>query len=234
MMAWGQATFILVGDSTVAPGNGWGPGFCDLLTKEASCVNLAKNGRSSSSFRAEGLWDQALKEMKAPGEKYVLIQFGHNDQPGKPGRSTDLATEFPANMRGYVEEARAAGATPVLITPLTRRMFRAGKLSDNLGPWAASTMKVGAETGAPVLPLNAESAATVQKMGPAEANTLAVEPPPSSIAEAASGPDSPEAPKEGTQFDYTHLGPKGSAVFGRMVAEELVRAIPALRNKLKL
>ena len=43
----------------------------------------------------------------------LLIQFGHNDQPGKPGRSTDLATEFPANLARYVSYLRAAGATPL-------------------------------------------------------------------------------------------------------------------------
>ena len=52
---------------------------------------------------------------------YVLIQFGHNDQPGKAERTTDLATEFPANLARYVDEVRAAGAMPVLVTPLTRR-----------------------------------------------------------------------------------------------------------------
>jgi lysophospholipase L1-like esterase len=43
----------------------------------------------------------------------VLIQFGHNDQPGKPERSTDLATEFPVFMRQYVAEApRPASSRP--------------------------------------------------------------------------------------------------------------------------
>lgn len=41
-------------------------------------VNLARNGRSTSSFRKEGLWDQIMKDCSA-GD-YVLIQFGHNDE----------------------------------------------------------------------------------------------------------------------------------------------------------
>jgi hypothetical protein len=41
----------------------------------------------------------------------------------KPGRSTDLATEFPANLCRYVAEALGAGAHPVLLTPLTRRQL---------------------------------------------------------------------------------------------------------------
>jgi lysophospholipase L1-like esterase len=39
-----------------------------------------------------------LKAGDAAVQRHVLIQFGHNDQPGKPGRSTDLATEFPINQ----------------------------------------------------------------------------------------------------------------------------------------
>ena len=30
-------------------------------------------------------------------------------------------------------------------------------------------------------------------------------------------------------FDYTHLGPKGSAFFARMVADELTKAVPDLQ-----
>ena len=93
---------VLVGDSTTAVVGGWGPSFCGYhLTSFVACVNLARGGRSTFNYRAEGSWDIALAEMKSGGfsKTYVLIQFGHNDQPGKPGRSTDLATEFPQNLR---------------------------------------------------------------------------------------------------------------------------------------
>src|SRR3546814_10798762 len=62
-------------------------------------------------------WDIALAEAKVPGYRgtWVLIQFAHNDQSSKPERWTDEATEFPANLRRFVEEVRAAGATPVLV-----------------------------------------------------------------------------------------------------------------------
>src|SRR5712671_6883252 len=111
---------ILVGDSTMAPKSGWGPGFCADVVEQVECVNMAKGGRSSGSYRAEGSWAKVMDELKHNSDyasTYVLIQFGHNDQPGKPGRSTDLASEFPANLRLYVEEVKATGAKPVLITP---------------------------------------------------------------------------------------------------------------------
>src|SRR5579859_863549 len=242
---------ILVGDSTMAPRNGWGPGFSKDVVQEVTFVNMAKNGRSSGSYRAEGSWAKVMDVLKSNSNfkmTYVLIQFGHNDQPGKPGRSTNLTNEFPANIRQYVEDVVSAGAKPVLVTPLTRRMFKDGKVKNDLVPWAEAIKKVAAETGVPVLDLNADSATAVQKMGPVEANTLAMAPPPPIVAESAASGNSVEAPKPTTPtnsvagnnavertgetppvFDYTHLGPKGSAFFARMVADELSKAVPDLQ-----
>ncbi|MES1263007.1 MAG: lysophospholipase, partial [Peristeroidobacter soli] len=80
---------VLVGDSTTAVQGGWGGSFCaGHVTSFAACVNLARGGRSSGSYLAEGSWKLALAELETPGfvNTWVLIQFGHNDQPGKPGR----------------------------------------------------------------------------------------------------------------------------------------------------
>ena len=244
---------ILVGDSTTATANGWGPQFCTRhVTHPTPCLNLARNGRSSGSFRAEGLWDIALGEMRVPGYDavFVLIGFGHNDQPGKPGRSTDLETEFPANMARYVEEARAAGATPILFTPLTRRMFEDGALEDDLAPWAEAIRTVGEATGTPVLELNARSRTLVAAMGPALANKTAEAPPSAAIAAAAaiegvtlpSATGRPELPEDAASdriewrnpvFDYTHLGELGGQIFAAIIAEELVREVPRIRELIR-
>jgi lysophospholipase L1-like esterase len=216
---------------------------------EVTCVNMAKGGRSTRSYRDEGSWAQvteALNHNDPYKATYVLIQFGHNDQPNKPGRSTDVKTEFPANMRGYVEEVRASGAKPVLVTPLTRRMFRNGKLEDTLEPWAEATRKVASEESVPLLDLYRDSSATVQTLGPVEANTLAMAAPPPPFAESArTGTSKPLPPKKpwvpgterqgdpGPVFDYTHLGSKGSLYFGRMVAAELAGAVPELQPYIK-
>src|SRR5436190_1937513 len=91
---------ILVGDSTDAPGNGWGPGFCADVSAQVTCVNMAKNGRSTTSYRAEGLWKDVMTALQQKSEfsaTWVFIQFGHNDQPGKPSPA-DADNAFPANM----------------------------------------------------------------------------------------------------------------------------------------
>jgi len=230
---------ILVGDSTTAVWGGWGPSFCAYhVTSFLACINLARGGRSSGSYRAEGSWAVALNEMRVPGYQnvWVLIQFGHNDQPGKPGRSTDLRTGFPANIRRYVEETRAAGAKPVLVTPLTRRMFKDGKLDNDLEPWAAAIRQAAAEMHVPLLDLNAESVAAVQAMGPVAADRFAEVPENLAAAPAASTTatetnDQPMGPPK-QSFDRTHLGMEGAHYFSAMVTRELWRAVPDIRRML--
>ena len=246
---------ILIGDSTMQAGSGWGASFCGThLTSFATCVNMARGGRSTSSYRAEGSWQLALGEMSTPGftATYVLIQFGHNDQPGKPGRSTDLATEFPVNIARYVTETRAKGAIPILITPLTRRQFKAGKLDNDLVAWADAIRKVARETNTPVLELNADSAAAVQALGPVLSARFAQLPPSREVAAglqsgttiaASTGVPQPAAAADPPPvaellgdtklaFDYTHLGREGADFFAAMVTRELIAAVPALRRYL--
>lgn len=250
---------ILVGDSTTAVIGGWGPSFCAYhVTSFTACVNLARGGRSSGSYIAEGSWDLALAEMATPGfvATYVLIQFGHNDQPGKPGRSTDLATEFPANLKRYVAETRARGATPVLLTPLTRRQFVGGRLQNDLEPWAEAVRVVARETNTPLVDLNRASVETVQALGPALSARFAQAAPSPEVAAAlltgttiASNtgvPAAPGAPNPTAQnnaaveplgqarvsFDYTHLGRNGADFFSALVTRDLIEAAPAMRRLL--
>ena len=245
---------ILVGDSTTQVGSGWGGSFCaNHVTSFIACVDLARGGRGTFDYRAEGSWDLALGEARAPGyaQVYILIQFGHNDQPGKPGRSTDLYTEYPANLKRYVSEARAAGAIPVLVTPLARRSFKTGSLQDDLQPWAEAVRAVAKEMNVPLVDLHATSAAALQAMGPVAAIELAETAPPQSVIDAARTGTTIGAPKTEAQpapmatevlekpqghptvvFDYTHLGPKGADFFSKEVAEELAKAVPDLRHDL--
>jgi lysophospholipase L1-like esterase len=244
-----KVRIILVGDSTMAVQSGWGPGFCALLSPSVDCINMARSGRSSLSYRTEGAWAQVTEALKHNSEyqtSYVLIQFGHNDQPGKPARSTDIATEFPANLRRFVEEVRSNGARPVLITPLERRVFRDGKLTNGLLAWAEATRSVAVAEQVPLIDLNSKSFAAMQSMGQAEADTLAMAPPPANVitGEATGNsvplpkshaPGEPELLPDGSDpnfnpvFDYTHLGRKGSDYFGKLISTELQTIVPDLK-----
>jgi lysophospholipase L1-like esterase len=220
---------ILVGDSTMATKSGYGDAFCARFTPAVSCINLARGGRSSGSFRAEGRWDEVqrlLKDGASFKATYVLVQFGHNDQPGKPGRSTDLVTQFPANMARYAQETRDLGGVPVLVTPLTRRTFKGGYLADDLAPWAAATRRAAAQEHAVLLDLNRDSVAAVQAMGQDEADTLAVVPRPPGYGLPVDPNKVEPAGAAKSAFDRTHLGTKGADFFARMVERELVAARP--------
>src|ERR1017187_9233267 len=75
----------LIGDSTQTDHAGYGRGFCANLSAKVDCVNMARGGASTRSFRAQGLWEGSLQTKP----DYMLIQFGHNDvvfnrPPGAP------------------------------------------------------------------------------------------------------------------------------------------------------
>ncbi|WP_347302854.1 rhamnogalacturonan acetylesterase [Croceibacterium sp. TMG7-5b_MA50] len=238
------AKIILVGDSTTAVVGGWGPSFCERhVTSFAACLNLARGGRSSRTYMQERSWELALNEARVPGydKVWVLIQFGHNDQPGKT-RSTELAQEFPGYIRRYVEDARRAGAIPVLVTPLTRRIFEGGQLQNDLAPWAEAVRRVAAETDTPLVDLNAASSAAVQQMGEAAADRFAQLPPGSTPTGTAPAPataaatevdDLPTAVPR-LSFDRTHLGREGADYFAVMMAKLLATTVPAMRPLLIL
>lgn len=228
---------ILVGDSTMAPNSGYGNTFCERFLKEVTCLNLAKGGRSSGSYRAEGSWEIVMQQLRRDADKrrVVLMQFGHNDQPGKPGRSTDLATEFPVNLARYVDEVRTAGAEIILLTPLTRRTFKDGVLPNDLRPWAEASLRIASEKQVPAIDLNQQSHVLVAAMGQSEADTLAMAPPPTEVVAPTSGSTLAAVERQGvakSTFDRTHVGKKGAAIFSEMVMNALVAVHPEIANRL--
>ncbi len=206
---------ILVGDSTVQDKSGWGLGFKEFIdTNKAECINVAMGGRSSMSFMKEGRWTNAL----ALKGDYYLVQFGHNNQPGKPGRSTDMPT-FIANMEQYVDDARAAGARPVLVTPLTRRQWdkdNPGKIKSTLEPYAEDVRKIAADKKVPLVDLHARSIEQCEQLGRERCYEF-----------------SPTKLDNGTNtYDGTHLKGIGRVMFARLVVEELRKSVPELASVL--
>jgi len=125
-----KPTLFLIGDSTMAnkenpdknPEHGWGQVLPQYMTSGIEIQNHAMNGRSSKSFRTEGRWDKVEKQLKK-GD-FVVIQFGHNDQKIKDStKFTNPYTQYRANLERYVNETRAKGATPILMTSIVRRNF---------------------------------------------------------------------------------------------------------------
>lgn len=222
---------ILVGDSTMTDRSGYGAGFCARFRSEVTCINAARGGRSSKSYRVEGLWNGVMTQLRdgaAFERTYVWIGFGHNDGSSKAERHTDLATEFPVNMRQYGLDIRNVGAIPVMVTPLTQRWFRNGRLNDDLRPWAEAIRVVAADKGFACVDIYDATRQAIQAMGPVAANRLAGSPIPQNILDSeASGTSVPAVFSDASQgttadhqgFDYTHLGPDGSAYIGKLAVD---------------
>ena len=202
---------VLVGDSTVTDRAGWGRAFKLFLDDSIECVNMAAGGRSSKSYIDEGRWREALAQK---GDVY-LIQFGHNDEPGKgPLRETDPSTTYRAYMSRYIDESRAIGARPVLVTSLARRTFREGRLYATLTPYVEAVRALAAEKQVPLIDLHTSSLALVERMG-----------------EDAWTAISPRDAKG--EVDRTHLNAQSSLLVAPLVLAELRKVLPDLADRLR-
>ena len=115
-----KITIALIGDSTVTETAGWGAAFAKRFSPHVTVHNFSAGGRSAKSWLAEDRLPAAL----AVKPDCVLIQFGHNGQPGKgPKRETDPATTYRELLKQYVQEFREIGARPILVSSVTRRDF---------------------------------------------------------------------------------------------------------------
>lgn len=144
-----------LGDSTMAPYDpeatntrGWGMYFGNFLTNGWTSVNYAKGGRDSRGGYEE-LWQNAKDNVEA-GD-YVLIQFAHNDEKyngidneelqnyyitigdatnaasvKNDGRGTTPSTTYKAWLKKIIDEVKAKGATPILVSAVCRCYFTNG------------------------------------------------------------------------------------------------------------
>jgi lysophospholipase L1-like esterase len=234
-------SIFLIGDSTMAdysptidpPQAGWGQELRNFLVGNGvafTYVNAAKNGRSSKSFYTDGSWGGVKSQIK-PGD-YVVIQFAHNDEksgglegvphapfpndPDPDAIGTAPFGDFTLYLDKYVDETRAAGANPILVTPVVRNYFDG---SGNITPKGAhdltganvnipgdlnyvEAMKdVAAAKGAPIVDLTESTKQLVQQYGPTEAKDLLY------IAD-----------------DNTHLQPVGATLFAQLAAQDFISA----------
>lgn len=213
---------VIIGDSTVAQyppkdaKRGWGQFIAEYFRPgTVEVIDLAAPGRSTKTFIQEGRWKTAL------GDKpdYVLIQFGHNDShpPSKP-EATDPATDYKAFLRRYIDESRAIGAIPILVTPMVRRRFNEqGRVVESeppphrpLAAYAEAMKAVGAEKDIPVIDLYTSSKKLAEKLGPVASLDLASQ-----------------------KSDPTHFNEKGARAMADLVIQALPAAAPDLGALLK-
>lgn len=217
---------FLVGDSTCAtkelagqnPERGWGHMFQPLFDGSVVVENHAANGRSTRSFRSEGRWRRVCGRLQ-PGD-YVFVQFGHNDSKSDTARYSS-PEQYAENLRCYVREARERGATPVLLTPIVRRHFVDGVLTDTHGDYPGAMRRVAREEGVVLLDMEALTRQWVAQLGDEHSRECFM------WVEPGTCPRYPEG-----QRDDTHLNVRGAHAVARMVASLLREQVPEIGARL--
>lgn len=136
------------------PQTGWGQ-VVSLFTKsDVRVVNLAKNGTSAKSFRNGNYFAQAEKEL-SEGD-LLIIGFAHNDEKKQdPSRYSEPLVEFPQELKYYVDFARNRKANVIVCTPVVRRKYVDGILTDTHGLYVDSIRNFAQNNNIPLVDLNA-------------------------------------------------------------------------------
>jgi lysophospholipase L1-like esterase len=187
-------SIFVAGDSTAnnQDRRGWADPFSDYfdLTK-VNVVNRARAGRSSRTFFTEGLWGKILDDLK-PGD-FVLIQFGHNDGgppdqgraraslPGTgteekeftlPNGKTELVHTFGWYIRKFIIDAKAKGATPILMSTTVRNIWRDGHVERGPGKFGEWDAELAKAAGVPFLDVTNAIADRYETLGEVKVKEL--------------------------------------------------------------
>ena len=154
----------IAGDSTAAtafpdvrPRAGWGEFLGAHFLPEVEIRNFATDNESSKLFINDNLLSAIKYEIQA-GD-FLLIQFGHNDQVPDEEKETTPFGSYQFYLQKYIDAAREVGATPILLTPVSRGEFLDdGTVEQTLGNYPDACRQLGEKVGVAVLDLNVMTA----------------------------------------------------------------------------
>ncbi len=190
-----KPVFYIIGDSTVKNGDGkntnqlqgWGSFIYTYFdTTKITVENDAIGGRSSRTFMTDGRWDRILQTLQK-GD-YVIMQFGHNDGgalddtarargtiKGIGDESTEIYNPIRKQkevvhtygwyMRKYVNDTKAAGAVPIVCSPIPRNDWKDGKVVRGNDGYALWAMQISMQTDAYFIDLNNLISHAFEKIG---------------------------------------------------------------------
>lgn len=165
-----------IGDSTVSnytagyyPQTGWGQVLGAFFnTANVQVINKAVGGTSSKSFYNTH-W-AAVRDGLQSGD-FVFIQFGINDAkhtPPDPARDAAVGGEFEGYLKKFVEETKAKGAIPVLVSTLRRNAWNAdGTPYDAYHGYPGAVRTVAKEQKVALVDLDTKAKALMTKLGQA-------------------------------------------------------------------
>ena len=153
----------VAGDSTVCDQTdtdyaGWAEMIPQYFAPPADVANYADSGESSASFLANGAEWPAVKSLMSTGD-WVLIQFGTNDK-------TDTSAQYQANITQMVTDAKAKGATPVLVSPPARATFSGQTLTDQSSLHSADMQAVATAQNVAYIDLTSITTTWYNSLGP--------------------------------------------------------------------
>lgn len=207
----GVPTIFLCGDSTVVdqdnePWASWGQMITRFFDEGISFANYAESGECGNTFIAAGRLKKALSQMKA-GD-YLFIEFGHNDQKQRgPGKGAFYS--YMTSLKCFIDEARARGAHPVLVTPTQRRSFdEQGKIRDTHADFPEAMRFLAAKEQVPLIDLHQMTRTLYEAMG--------VEPSKRAFVHYPAG----TYPGQTRDFaDNTHFNPYGAYQIAKCIIE---------------
>lgn len=212
-------TVFLFGDSTMCDYDGepyasWGQMITAFFGPEVAFANYAETGETTNSCISSKRFDKGLSQVK-PGD-YVFLEFGHNDEKQtRPGSGAWYY--YSTNLKIMIDQIKAKGAHPVLLTPTQRRRWKDGVLTDSHGDFPEAMRTVASREDCPLIDLTEMTSAMYIEMGEKGSEALLTHLPAGSMP----GLDR-------TLKDNTHFSPFGAYETAKCVVRGIKEKVPGL------
>ncbi|WP_281638413.1 rhamnogalacturonan acetylesterase [Flavobacterium marginilacus] len=161
-------TIYMAGDSTVMehdlePWASWPQFFQNYLTTDVVIANYAYSGLTLRSFESTYRLEKILYLME-PGD-YLFIEFGHNDEKAT-GDGKAASGVYTALLKDIIVKTRNKGGSPILVTPIQRRIFNPnGTLKPTHGEFPDAMRKVAQEMQVPLIDVTKMTTSLYQSWG---------------------------------------------------------------------
>ncbi|MFT3751795.1 MAG: rhamnogalacturonan acetylesterase [Paludibacter sp.] len=218
-------TLFLCGNSTVVdqtrePWASWGQMIPLFFDNKICFANHAESGLSANSFISGNRLKKILFQLKS-GD-YVFVEFGHNDQK-QTGPGVGAWYSFMTNLKMFIDETRAKGAFPVLITPTQRRRFdETGHNLNTHGEYPDAIRWLAQKENVPLIDLNQITNTLLNSLGEGNSTKAFVH------YAAGTFPGQKEA-----LADNTHFSTYGAFEIAKCVITGMEKAVPELYQYLK-
>lgn len=220
-------TVYMAGDSTMAfkpvkdhPETGWGMPFSLFFDESVKVENRAMNGRSTRTFIEEGRWDSIEKSLQ-PGD-FVIIQFGHNDESEQKKDRYTTPEAYKANLARFIRETRAKGATPLLMSPITRRYFNEDGTIKHTHPYSPLSREVAKQEKVDFIDMDTITREHFQQQGDENSTLRFLQIPPNTH------PNYPNGVR-----DNTHLNQLGAREVAQLALKEMKKMDHPLAKKIR-